>query len=94
LYAKHAYHVSLFERLHTGTALLAAFLLSWANNILATSLISYKTWSHHRAVKRDLRRSMLATGSELTSILFIAGGVLYVFLWVSNGTTLLNKFDL
>ncbi|GJE87253.1 hypothetical protein PsYK624_033360 [Phanerochaete sordida] len=55
-------------------------LLSWAENVLCTGLIAWKTWKHRRVMKRDTRRAS-PTYMEKLLLLFVESGIVYSFIW-------------
>ncbi|KAF5343422.1 hypothetical protein D9758_011819 [Tetrapyrgos nigripes] len=82
----------LYSEPSTLTLLISLPLL--ITNLIATSLIGYKTWSHRQDVKRNLMASDTAmTKVNKVLLLLVESGVIYCAIWVAYIVTQLSGME-
>ncbi|KAH9938876.1 uncharacterized protein BXZ73DRAFT_99937 [Epithele typhae] len=60
----------------------ACIILSLVSNVLATALISYKTWQHWKFVQSYLARAYFNSHALGSLMLVIESGVMYCTIWI------------
>ncbi|ETW76871.1 hypothetical protein HETIRDRAFT_446608 [Heterobasidion irregulare TC 32-1] len=60
----------------------AGFILSFATNATATSLIGYTAWGNRQLLNLNLRRSSVVAKTQNILVLLIESGILYGVFWI------------
>ncbi|KAI0743037.1 hypothetical protein C8Q80DRAFT_1192147 [Daedaleopsis nitida] len=70
---------SLFEGDKYG---IVVSVLSLITNVVATSLIAYKTWQHRRLIREHLKSQRRVSQVERTLCWLVESGVVYALIWI------------
>ncbi|KAF5388665.1 hypothetical protein D9757_004735 [Collybiopsis confluens] len=75
-------HIDMLARMEdSNRSLFAAWLLSFATNIAATTLMAIKTWQHRGFIRKHMEASNRSTFTSKVMILLVESGVIYCSFW-------------
>ncbi|THU76602.1 hypothetical protein K435DRAFT_704503 [Dendrothele bispora CBS 962.96] len=60
-------------------------------NLVATVLIGYKTWCHHRNIQNNLGNAGSSSKVQKILLLLMESGIIYLILWVRNKVAILRR---
>ncbi|ETW84156.1 hypothetical protein HETIRDRAFT_415863 [Heterobasidion irregulare TC 32-1] len=67
----------------TGYSQLASWAFELATNIVATSLIGYKTWTYRRFIRQNIIGKNRKTSIQKILAILVESGILYCFVWIA-----------